>query len=60
MHNIINLSIDVTCLNYLDRAVLEGKDKGTPYDVTFLYCHATNVKKIANTSKVVHTHYLLY
>lgn len=37
------------------RAVLEGKDKGNKFGVECLYCHATNVKKISNTSKVVHT-----
>lgn len=37
------------------RAVLEGKDKGNQFGVECPYCHATNVKKITNTSKAVHT-----
>ena len=37
------------------KAVLEGKDKGNPYSVECPYCHATNVKKITTTSKVVNT-----
>ena len=37
------------------RAVLEGRDKGNKFGVECPYCHATNVKKITNTSKVVHT-----
>lgn len=37
------------------KAVMEGRDKGNSYGVTCPYCHATNVKKITNTSKAVHT-----
>lgn len=37
------------------RAVLEGRDKGNKFGVTCPYCNATNVKKITNTSKAVHT-----
>lgn len=37
------------------KAVLEGRDKGNPYGVACPYCKATNVKKITNTSKAVHT-----
>ena len=37
------------------RAVLEGRDKGNKFGVECPYCHATNVKKITDTSKVVHT-----
>lgn len=37
------------------KAILEGRDKGTPYEVTCPYCHSTNVKKITITSKAVHT-----
>lgn len=37
------------------RAVLEGKDKGNKFCIECPYCHATNVKKITNTSKAVHT-----
>ncbi len=37
------------------RAVLEGRDKGDKFGVECPYCHATNVKKITNTSKAVHT-----
>lgn len=37
------------------KAVLEGKDKGNKFGVECPYCHATNVKKITNTSKAVHT-----
>lgn len=37
------------------KAILEGKDKGNKFGVECPYCHATNVKKITNTSKAVHT-----
>ncbi len=37
------------------KAVLEGRDKGNKFGVECPYCHATNVKKITNTSKAVHT-----
>lgn len=37
------------------KAALEGKDKGNQFGVECPYCHATNVKKITNTSKAVHT-----
>lgn len=37
------------------KAVLEGKDKGNKFGVECPYCHTTNVKKITNTSKAVHT-----
>lgn len=37
------------------KAVLEGRDKGNKLGVECPYCHATNVKKITNTSKAVHT-----
>lgn len=37
------------------RAILEGRDKGNKFGVTCPYCNATNVKKITNTSKAVHT-----
>ncbi len=37
------------------KAILEGRDKGNKYGVECPYCHATNVKKITNTSKAVHT-----
>ncbi len=37
------------------KAVLEGRDKGNNFGVECPYCHATNVKKITNTSKAVHT-----
>ena len=37
------------------KAVLEGRDKGNQFGVECPYCHATNVKKITNTSKAVHT-----
>lgn len=37
------------------KAVLEGKDKDNQFGVECPYCHATNVKKITNTSKAVHT-----
>lgn len=37
------------------KAILEGKDKGNKFGVKCPYCHTTNVKKIANTSKAVHT-----
>lgn len=37
------------------KAILEGKDKGNKFDIECPYCHATNVKKITNTSKAVHT-----
>lgn len=37
------------------KAVLEGRDKGNQFGVECPYCHATNVKKITATSKVVNT-----
>lgn len=37
------------------KVVLEGKDKGNKFGVECPSCHATNVKKITNTSKAVHT-----
>lgn len=37
------------------KAILEGRDKGNKCGVECPYCHATNVKKITNTSKAVHT-----
>ena len=37
------------------KAILEGRDKGNKFGVECPYCHATNVKKITNTSKAVHT-----
>ena len=37
------------------KAVLEGKDKGNQFGVECPFCHATNVKKITNTSKALHT-----
>lgn len=37
------------------RAVLEGRDKGNKFGIECPYCHATNVKKITNASKAVHT-----
>lgn len=37
------------------KAILEGRDKGNQFGVECPYCHATNVKKITNTSKAVHT-----
>ncbi len=37
------------------KTVLGGKDKGNQFGVECPYCHATNVKKITNTSKAVHT-----
>lgn len=37
------------------KAILEGRDKGNNFGVECPYCHATNVKKITNTSKAVHT-----
>ena len=37
------------------KAVLESKDKGNQFGVECPYCHATNAKKITNTSKAVHT-----
>lgn len=37
------------------KAVLEGKDKGNKFGVECPYCHATNVKRITNASKAVHT-----
>ena len=37
------------------RAILEGRDKGNKFGVECPYCHATNVKKITTTSKVMHT-----
>lgn len=37
------------------RAVLEGRDKGNNFGVECPYCHATNVYKITNTSKAIHT-----
>ena len=37
------------------KAILEGKDKGNKFGIECPYCHATNVKKITNTSKAVHT-----
>lgn len=37
------------------KAVLEGKDNGNQFGVECPYCHATNVKKVTNTSKAVHT-----
>ena len=37
------------------KAVLEGRDKGNKFGVECPYCHATNVKKITASSKVVRT-----
>lgn len=37
------------------KAILEGRDKGNKFGIECPYCHATNVKKITNTSKAVHT-----
>ena len=37
------------------KAILEGRDKGNKFGVECPYCHATNIKKITNTSKAVHT-----
>jgi len=37
------------------KAVLEGHDKGNKFGIECPYCHATNVKKITNASKAVHT-----
>ncbi|MDE5802383.1 MAG: hypothetical protein K2I22_05635 [Lachnospiraceae bacterium] len=37
------------------KTILEGRDKGNKFGVECPYCHATNVKKITNTSKAVHT-----
>lgn len=37
------------------KAILESRDKGNKFGVECPYCHATNVKKITNTSKAVHT-----
>lgn len=37
------------------KAILEGRDKGNEFGVECPYCHATNVKKITNTSKALHT-----
>lgn len=37
------------------KAILEGRDKGNKFGVECPYCHATNVKKITNTSKAMHT-----
>ena len=37
------------------KAVIEGSDKSNTFGVKCPYCHATNVKKITNTSKAVHT-----
>lgn len=37
------------------KAVLEGRDRGNEFGVECPYCHATNVKRITNTSKAVHT-----
>lgn len=37
------------------KAVLAGRDKGNKFGVECPCCHATNVKKITNTSKAVHT-----
>ncbi len=36
------------------KALLEGRDKGNKFGVECPYCHATNAKKITNTSKAVH------
>lgn len=36
------------------KAILEGKDKNK-FGVQCPYCHSTNVSKITNTSKAVHT-----
>lgn len=37
------------------KAVSEGRDKGNKYGVECPYCHATNVKKITITNRVVST-----
>ena len=37
------------------KAILEGRDKGNEFGVECPYCHATNVKRITNTSKALHT-----
>ena len=37
------------------KAILEGRDQGNGFGVECPYCHATNVKKITNTSKAVYT-----
>ena len=37
------------------KAILEGGNKGNEFGVECPYCHATNVKRITNTSKALHT-----
>ena len=37
------------------KAILEGRDLSNKFGVECPYCHSTNVKKITNTSKAVHT-----
>lgn len=37
------------------KAILEGKDKGNSYGVSCPYCHATNIKKISTTSRMIST-----
>ena len=37
------------------KAILEGRDKGNEFGIECPYCHATNVKRITNTSKALHT-----
>lgn len=37
------------------KAILEGKEKGNKFGIACPYCHATNVKRITNTSKAMHT-----
>lgn len=37
------------------KAILGSRDKENKFRVECPYCHATNVKKITNTSKAVHT-----
>lgn len=50
-----NQSADFNAKMEHGKAVLEGKDKGNKFGIECPYCHATNVKKITNTSKAVHT-----
>lgn len=37
------------------KAILEGKDKENSYGVSCPYCHATNIKKISTTSRMIST-----
>ena len=36
------------------KEILEGKDKRNTFNIQCPYCHATNIKKISVSSKVVH------